>query len=68
MCQADLATLSVDTNGYRLHTLDHDVGALRLDLEHAWGGGPPTPLVPQHLLDEDVQVRWAHLLQSTHCQ
>lgn len=54
---------SVDAQGYRLHTLDHDSGALRLDLEHTWGAGAPSPRTPEHPLDQNVQV----IFCMTHC-
>ena len=44
-------------SGFRLYTLDHDLGTLRLDLEAAWADmAPPRLQLPPHLLQQDPPV------------
>jgi hypothetical protein len=45
--------------GYELYTVDHDSGALRLDLRHRWDdASPPQPLTPQEELICDPAAGW----------
>jgi hypothetical protein len=43
--------------GYRLYTLDHNTGDLRLDMEQPWvSASPPRPILPSQdqLCDSEV--------------
>ena len=46
-----------DQEGYKLYTMDHNTGRLRLDLEHRWASSqPPQPVLPppDQLCDDEV--------------
>ena len=46
-----------DQEGYKLYTMDHKTGDLRLDLEHMWASSqPPQPVLPppDQLCDDEV--------------
>ena len=46
-----------DQQGYKLYTMDHSTGHLRLDLEHKWASSqPPQPVLPppDQLCDDEV--------------
>ena len=46
-----------DACGYKLYTLDHDLGTLRLDLEGSWAdSAPPRPLPSPHVLLREPPV------------
>lgn len=48
-----------DAEGYRLYTMDHETGALRLDLEHSWADpSGPRPLTPPDELICDPSAGW----------
>lgn len=45
--------------GYELYTMDHDTGALRLDLAHRWDDpSAPHPLLPEEELICDPSAGW----------
>lgn len=47
-----------DHEGYRLYTMDHSTGSLRLDLEHKWQSSQPPQAVlppPDQMCDDEVQ-------------
>ncbi|GLC33772.1 hypothetical protein PLESTB_000113900 [Pleodorina starrii] len=53
--------------GYQLFTVDHDSGALRLDMEAKWDEqGPPVPVVPEDELLCDPAAGW--LCSQTDCK
>ena len=50
---------SGDQEGYKLFTMDHSTGRLRLDLEHKWAASqPPQPVLPppDQLCDDEVKL------------
>ncbi len=50
---------AADNDGYRLFTLDHDSGELRLDLEHGWQDrSPPVPILPKETIYCDPAAGW----------
>ena len=55
-----------DACGYKLYTLDHDLGTLRLDLEGSWAdSAPPRPLPSPHVLLREPPVS-IHAALQTH--
>ncbi|KAK9826404.1 hypothetical protein WJX81_000388 [Elliptochloris bilobata] len=60
--------LKGDAGGYRLYTLDHDLGTLRLDLQAGWADtAPPRPLLPPHPLLRDPPAQGGWLCSQLHC-
>ncbi|CAK0785880.1 hypothetical protein CVIRNUC_009093 [Coccomyxa viridis] len=50
-----------DQEGYKLYTMDHKIGNLRLDLEHKWASSqPPQPVLPpsDQLRDDEDEEAW----------
>ena len=48
-----------DQEGYKLYTMDHNTGSLRLDLEHKWASSQlPQPVLPppDQLCDDEVKL------------
>ena len=50
--------LAGSREGYRLYTMDHSTGELRLDLEHQWASDtPPQPILPPRDQRCDSEVK-----------
>ena len=59
--------ISGDQEGYRLYTMDHNTGSLRLDLEHKWHSSqPPQPVLPplDQMCDDEVQACFSTTLEN----
>ena len=58
-CCTASCTAAGTAEGYELYTMDHDSGALRLDLAHRWDDpSAPQPVVPEDELICDPSAGW----------
>ena len=55
-----------DKEGYKLYTMDHSTGSLRLDMEHKWQSSQPPQAVlppPDQMCDDEVQLAFPELFR-----